>query len=273
VPEKFEWAAFVTANNSFLLNNVGNFVNRLIKFVMVKFGSTVPEFETSYTDDTFDFPAFICAVNQLLQGYVTDMDAIRLRSGLERAVNISSCGNNLLQYRLDNASLEAHPQRTHAVIGLGLNLCSLLASLFAPFMPNTANSIAKQLNVDLQLIPDTYRLDVVKPGHKIGRAAYLFTRIDEKKISEWKEQYGGTSESRAAEAEAKQKKAEQKERDKARRAARRAAKAAEAQAGPSNEAGAASKDGDAKAETVPETHTAATEEREDLPIREKPAEK
>jgi len=252
---------------------VGNFVNRLIKFVAAKFGSTVPEFEADYTDDTFDFPAFIGEVNELLEGYVADMDAIRLRAGLDKAITISGLGNNLLQYRLDNAALEAHPKRTYAVIGLGLNLCSLLASLFSPFMPSTAKSIVKQLNIDLQLIPDAYPLDVVKSGHKIGKAAYLFSRIDEKKITEWKEQYGGTSESRLAEAEAKRKKAEQKERDKARRAARKAAKVTEAQAGPSSEGAAASKEQEKAAQPVPEPHTAATEELQELPVREKPEEK
>ena len=250
---------------------MGNFVNRLIKFVGSKFGSVVPEFKPDYTDDTFDFPGFISEVNELLKGYIADMDAIRIRAGLEKAIAISACGNNLLQYRLDNAALEARPQRTHAVIGLGLNLCSLLASLFSPFMPNTSNSIAKQLNIELQLIPDTFPLDLVKSDHKIGKAAYLFSRIDDKKVKEWKDNYGGTPESRAAEAEAKQKKAEQKERDKARRAARKAAKAA-GEAGPSAGGETGSK-GESKTEAATETQTAATEEQKDLPVREKPEEK
>ncbi|KAJ2041998.1 methionine--tRNA ligase mes1, partial [Coemansia sp. S16] len=32
------------------------------------------------------------------------------------------------------------------------------------------------------------------PGHVIGNADYLFTRIDEKKIDEWRAKYGGKQE-------------------------------------------------------------------------------
>jgi methionyl-tRNA synthetase len=85
-------------------------------------------------------------------------------------------------------------------------------------------------------------------------------------MAEWKDKYGGTDESRAAEAAAKLKKQQDKERDKARKAARKAAKAAEA----SGASAAVSKPG---TEGLPEPHTAATEERAELPVREKPVEK
>ncbi len=141
---------------------------------------------------------------------------------------ISAHGNLLLQYRLDNASLEAHPERTHAVIGLALNLCSLLASVFSPFMPSTSDSIVKQLNTTLQSIPDTFDREALKSGHKIGKAAYLFSRIDEKKITSGRTSTVGTSETKAAEEEAKRakrKKQEEKDRKKAKKAAKKAAEA------------------------------------------------
>jgi methionyl-tRNA synthetase len=240
-----------------LLNNLGNFVNRIIKFVNAKFDGVVPEYDASYTDDTFDFVAWRKELDTLLTGYVQDMETTRMRQGLDKAITISSHGNTLLQYRMDNASLEGHPQRTHAIIGVGLNLCSLVASIFHPFMPVTSESICKQLNIDLQLIPDTFSTDVIKAGHKIGKAAYLFSRIDEKKMKEWKEKYGGNAETRAAEEAAKKKKLEDKERKKARKAAKKVTE----ESGPSKEGEAA----------VP--HTVATEEAKELPIREKPEEK
>jgi methionyl-tRNA synthetase len=71
---------------------------------------------------------------------------------------------------------------------------------------------------------------VLSGGHKIGKAAYLFTRIDESKEAEWREQYGGTQASRQAEAEAKAKKAADKARDKERKKAKKEAAAAAAAA-------------------------------------------
>ncbi|ERS98719.1 methionyl-tRNA synthetase [Sporothrix schenckii 1099-18] len=254
---QFEWSSFVQANNSILLANIGNFVNRIVKFVNAKFDGVVPEYSTSIKDESFDFAAWVGDVQKLLDEYILDMDAVHLRSGVEKATAVSSQGNTLLQYRLDNASLEKEPERTKAVIGYALSLCGLLASILSPFTPSTSDSIAEQLNVPLPLIPDTFDPGFIKPGHKIGKAAYLFSRIDEKKVAEWKEKFGGTSETREAEAAAKAKKQADKDKRKAKKAASKAAEAAK-------------QDGEAK---PVDAATVATGEAKELPVREKPVEK
>jgi len=139
---------------------------------------------------------------------------VRIRAGLEKLMQISTCGNNLLQYRLDNANLVEHPERTHAVIGLALNLAYLLASITSPFMPSTAESIVTQLSAPLLSIPDKWNHAALEGGHKIGKAAYLFSRIDEKKGEEWRTRFGGTQASRLADEEEKAKKKADKERKK-----------------------------------------------------------
>ena len=217
---QFEWKFFIAANNSELLANLGNFVNRLIKFVNAKLGGVIPEFSADYHDESFDFPAFIAEVNALLANYVADMEAVRLRAGLKKLMEISARGNLLLQGRLDNANLAGNPTRTHAIIGLGLNLSYLLASLSSPFMPSTATSIVEQLNAPLGPIPDKWSPGLLTGGHKIGKAAYLFTKIPEEKEEEWRIKYGGTQASRLAEEQAKAKKAADRARDKERKKAK-----------------------------------------------------
>lgn len=229
---QFEWKAFIAANNSELLANLGNFVNRLIKFVNAKLGGVIPQFSAEYTDQSFDFPNFISEVNSLLAEYVADMEAVKLRSGLQKLMQISGKGNNILAGRLDNANLTGDPTRTHTIIGLALNLAYLLASLSSPFMPSTASSITQQLNAPLIYIPDKWVADALPGGHKIGKAAYLFTRIPDEKEEEWKIRYGGTQASRLAEEEAKAKKVADKARDKERKKAKKeAAKSGESSAG------------------------------------------
>jgi methionyl-tRNA synthetase len=223
---QFEWKSFIAANNSELLANLGNFVNRLVKFVNAKCGGVIPEFSASYTDDSFDFPAFMAEVNGHLAEYVADMEAVKLRSGLKKLMEISATGNNLLAYRLDNANLASHPERTHTIIGLALNLAYLVASLTSPFMPSTAASIVQQLNAPLMSIPNKWAGHALKGGHKIGKAEYLFQKIPDEKEEEWRNKYGGTQASRLAEEEAKAKKKADKERDKERKKAKKAAEKA-----------------------------------------------
>ncbi|KAH9892399.1 tRNA synthetases class I (M)-domain-containing protein [Xylariomycetidae sp. FL2044] len=258
---QFMWSEFVAANNNELLNNLGNFINRVVKFVNSKFEGTVPEFSTSYTDDSFDFPGWITEVNALLAEYNELLEGVHLRSGIRKALEISAKGNLLLQTRVDNKSLEAHPERTKTVLGLALNLCNLIASIISPYMPATGRSISEQLNMPLAFIPDTLDFQAIKPGHKIGKAAYLFSRIEEKKVQEWKEMYGGTQASRAEEAAAKKKKQEDKDKKKAKKAAQKAADAAKAAVGK----------GDKGQESKPEPKMDGSVK--SLPIREKLTEK
>jgi len=220
---QFEWKFFILANNSELLANFGNFVNRVVKFVNAKLNGVIPEFSASYTDDSFDFPGFITEINTLLTEYVDLMEAVKLRDGIKKLMDISAKGNHLLQGRLDNANLANHPERTHAVIGLALNLTYLLASLASPFMPSTSTSINEQLKAPLSSIPDTWNPDALPGGHKIGKPEYLFTRIDEGKEEEWRVKYGGTQATRALAEQEKLKKVADKKRDKERKAAKKAA--------------------------------------------------
>ncbi|CZT13000.1 probable MES1 Methionyl-tRNA synthetase [Rhynchosporium graminicola] len=232
---QFEWKAFIAGNNSELLANLGNFVNRLVKFVNAKLGGVIPEFDASYTDESYDFTGFINDVNVLLAEYVTEMEAVHLRSGLKKLMEISAKGNLILAGRLDTANLTNSTERTNAIIGLALNLAYLLASLSSPFMPATAVSITEQLKAPLLSIPDKWSPGALPGGHKIGKAAYLFTRIPDEKEEEWRGKYGGTQASRQAEEEAKAKKAADKLRDKERKKAKKEAADAAKATGSSTE--------------------------------------
>ena len=64
----------------------------------------------------------------------------------------------------------------------------------------------------------------LKPGHQIGGAKYLFTLIDPKKESEWRNMYGGTQTERLKKEEETARKAAVKAAVKAKKAERKATK-------------------------------------------------
>ena len=206
---QFEWRSFILKNNSELLANLGNFVNRLIKFVNAKYKSTVPDYYAQYADPHFD--TFKKDINNLLKEYVEDLEAVRLRSGLEKAMAISARGNQFLQdNKLDNNLLLTQPERTAAVVGLGLNLIYLISALVYPYMPSTSLSIIEQLNAPQRVIPDKWDAEDLLPGHAIGKAAYLFKIIDAKKEEEWRGLFGGTQAERLKKEDEAKKKAKKK---------------------------------------------------------------
>lgn len=213
---QFVWKDFITKNNSELLANLGNFVNRLVKFVNAKYNGTVPDYTKSITDPSF--APHTAAINSLLAGYVADLEAVRIRAALEKAMSISNEGNKFLQdNKLDNALFNDHPDKAAAVVGFGLNLIYLLSALVGPYMPNTQAGIERQLNAPPRVIPDVWEPSDLLPGHTIGKAEYLFSRIDEKMEDIWRRKYGGSQEDAAKEAELEKAKKELKKASKSKK--------------------------------------------------------
>jgi methionyl-tRNA synthetase len=201
---EFNWDAFIAANNNLLLKNLGNFVSRVIKFVNSKnYNNIVPDY-TGYHEPAFD--DWKATINALLAEYIQKLDAVKLRGALSTVLSISQQGNIFLQSNgLDNKLAANEPLKCAAVIGLALNLIHLLGSVIAPFMPDTANSINAQLRSEPRLVPDSWSADSIKPGHEIGKAAYLFSNIKPERAQEWRESFGGQEAQKLKEEEAARK--------------------------------------------------------------------
>lgn len=190
---QFVWKDFVTKNNSELLANFGNFVNRLIKFVNAKYAAVIPDYTAAVND--LSFAPYKEAINALLVSFNEEMESVHIRAALEKVMLISGEGNRFLQdNKLDNNLFNNHPEKAAAVVGYGLNLIYLLSAISYPFMPAVAHSICEQLNAPLRSIPDTWIPEDLLPGHVIGKAAYLFSVIDKKQEEGWRNRYGGRQE-------------------------------------------------------------------------------
>ncbi|KAL6946808.1 methionine--tRNA ligase mes1 [Hanseniaspora vineae] len=185
---QFSWSDFVARNNSELLANLGNFVNRLVKFVNAKYNGVVPKYDISHLPN---FDALSTDINTILKQYIDAMELAQEKRGLELAMSLSARGNQFLQEnKLDNSLFNDSPEKSDAVVGVGLNIINTLASVIYPFMPETSEKIYKMLNTPALKIDDTFHLTILG-GHNINKAEYLFTRIDEKKIDEWRSKYSG----------------------------------------------------------------------------------
>lgn len=209
----FSWKEFILRNNGELLANVGNFVNRTLKFINAKYNGVVPEFDTTSSHETD--VQFLKDVNALLTTYVEDLEDVHIRSGVRTALEISSVGNAYLQhFGLDNKHFETDPVRCAAAIGHAVNLIYLLSAIFFPYMPSTSASITNQLNVPARTIPDVFDATALLPGHKIGKPEYLFKLIDEKMEDVWRKKYGGDSSAADAADAAKKAKEDKKKKAK-----------------------------------------------------------
>lgn len=146
----FSWTDLVTRNNSELLNNFGNFVNRALVFCEKNFDSRVGAVELDDTDTRL-----LALVNRECAAYVQAMETAKFRDGIRHLLTVSRLGNQYLQAQQPWVQLKGdavQQQRAASVIGLCCNLCCLLATLLFPFMPATARQIYKQLNTEARQI-------------------------------------------------------------------------------------------------------------------------
>ncbi|KXS18387.1 methionyl-tRNA synthetase [Gonapodya prolifera JEL478] len=189
---QFLWRDFVQRNNNELLANLGNFVNRALKFVAAKYQSTVPSVGTVGTEES----DFLKDVNNLLGQYVESMEQQKERNGLKIVMDISARGNLYLQdSKLDNALFTNNRPKADTVLSLATNLIYLLSALVYPFMPTTSAAIVKQLRAPHRRIPGDTELpwdgkDILG-GHVINKPDYLFTKIEDSKEQELRQRYAG----------------------------------------------------------------------------------
>jgi methionyl-tRNA synthetase len=175
----FTWEDFQQKINNELVANLGNLVNRTVVFLNKFFEGTLPEGKID--------PIFTQKIKQEYKKVETRLDNIQLKDALKQVMAISKIGNQYFQ--------EKEPWKTKDPIAL-LTLANLtkdLAILIQPFLPKTAESIFRQLNINPQLWEDLGK-DIIKPGHKINKHELLFKKLDDKEINEFKERFKGKKE-------------------------------------------------------------------------------
>lgn len=89
-----------------------------------------------------------------------------------------------------------HRARAGTVIGLCANLTCVLAILLQPYMPETSRILKLQLNAPDSVFAIQSQLPFIKKllpaGHKIGKPAPLFKKIENIQLDELKAKYGGS---------------------------------------------------------------------------------
>lgn len=196
---QFSWSEFIARNNGELLNNLGNFVNRVLTFVSKKYESNLPQQDDRPLEGRFK--SFVDDINKLLGTYAENMEAAKLRVGLSTMMAISARGNLfLVEIGLDNKLFNDKRGECDVAVSVAVNLIYLLAALVHPFMPSTADEILVQLDAPAPALPAAgeWTAKALLPGHKIGKPKHLFRRIEDNMEEVWRRQFGGSDADEAA---------------------------------------------------------------------------
>ncbi|CAD7703829.1 unnamed protein product [Ostreobium quekettii] len=193
----FVWSNLVAHNNNELLKNLGNFINRALKFVEKFFDRTIP----GSTDEGQEVVSALGSeLSAKVKEYLQKMEKIQMRAGLFLAMEVSAVGNKFLQDNKPWEIVEKDPERCKTLVTTGAGVAKLLAALFQPFMPSLTRRILQQLNVgwdatslrdcDLELVSTPDKL--LEAGHKINEPAPLFSKITDEAAEEFRARFSGS---------------------------------------------------------------------------------
>lgn len=190
----FSWSDMATKNNSELLNNLGNFINRAGMFVAKFFDGCVPEMGLQQEDKKL-----LALVGWELQQYIQLMDKVKIRDALKHILNISRHGNQYIQVNEPWKKIkggDTERQRAGTVTGVSVNIACLLSVMLFPFMPAVSQTIRDQLNAPQSCIGTMLQgtgtfVCALCPGHRIGAVSPLFQKLEVDQIEALKKRFGG----------------------------------------------------------------------------------
>ncbi|XP_075997267.1 methionine--tRNA ligase, cytoplasmic isoform X2 [Genypterus blacodes] len=190
----FSWADMALKNNSELLNNLGNFINRGGMFVSKFFDGCVPVMELQPEDKKL-----LAQVGWELQQYIQLMDKVKIRDALKHILNISRHGNQYIQVNEPWKKIkggDAERQRAGTVTGVSVNIACLLSVMLSPYMPTVSQTIRDQLNappscVNTMLQGTGTFACALSAGHCIGTVSPLFQKLEPEQIDSFKKKFGG----------------------------------------------------------------------------------
>jgi methionyl-tRNA synthetase len=136
----FSWEEFDVAVNRVLVNNIANFVHRVLSFVWTRYGGLVPEVPTEAgiqreIKETYDF-----VVRTVEGGF--------LAPALRRIALLADSGNEYFQRRAPWQSGDA------VAVASAVHLVWALAILLEPFIPMFSRGVYEVLGTEGQGLPD-----------------------------------------------------------------------------------------------------------------------
>lgn len=213
---EFTWKAFQEANNNELVNNLANFVNRVMVLTNKYYEGETPDF-----DEDLDITGFndeeeisyhdseMLALFDKVDEMCSHLRKYEFRSALNAFMEISSQGNQLLQFNEPWKTIKEEPEKVKVLMNLMIQYVHTLGICCRPFLPFTSDRIRDLLqfphlkeNGELLELCNTLAEGEcpVQAGHRISEPKHLFSKFEDDVIQKQLDKLLATKESNAADA-------------------------------------------------------------------------
>jgi methionyl-tRNA synthetase len=170
----FDIDDFITRNNSELLNALGNFINRTLKFTNQYFDGKVPAPGDLQEIDTNQLKALGAA-----QAAVTDhLEAFRFRAALGEVMALARTANDYISEKAPWTQRKTDMAACGTTMNVCLQTVRTLAVLMAPFLPHSAEKCRTMLTLGEDQMMWDRATEELEAGHALGEPETLFRKLD-----------------------------------------------------------------------------------------------
>lgn len=196
----FTWKDYQARNNNELVAIFGNFINRVVVLTNKYYEGVVPkpgeyfEVDQKILAELRAYPAVIAS----------SIERYRFREAQLEMMNVARLGNKYLADEEPWKLIKTDEERVKTIMFVALQIASALSVLCEPFLPFTARKLRTMLDVEDPEAGGTIsssglawgtseesaweRLTADKPmlapGHVIGKATLLFSKVEDQQIQE-----------------------------------------------------------------------------------------
>lgn len=155
----FKWDDFMVKNNNELLSNLGNFVNRVLKFTSKNFDMKVPKFtkEESFNETDREL---LNNTRKLTLEYINALENVKIKEGLRIFMELSSLGNAYLQETAPWTLIKTNPQRGANILFLMMNFVRLIGCIAEPYMPSFSAKLYELISLKYDEKACTFLKDI-----------------------------------------------------------------------------------------------------------------
>ena len=171
---------FMSRYNSDLANTLGNLVNRTVAMINKYFDGVIqPGTVTEEIDDDLKAVA-VGAIGKI----EARMKTLHVADSLDEIWNVVNRANKYIDETTPwvLAKDEAQLPRLGTVLYNLAETIRIIASLLSPFIPDTSEKIAAQLNATALDYESAHSFGLTEAGTKVGEAVPLFVRLDIEKV-------------------------------------------------------------------------------------------
>lgn len=177
----FTWAGFVETNNNELVANLGNFINRTLKFLETKMGGEIKGGPEMLDDSA---KTEISAVFKESGGLFNEAKEVE---ALQRIMAFSKFGNQYFDKCEIWKVIKSDDKAARQIMLNLLNIVSALNVLIAPFTPDAAEKLLNMLGLDSDTLSPEVGRNLWEPEFRLeykikGPIEILYPKLEMEKV-------------------------------------------------------------------------------------------